>query len=287
MAETQAFAPDEAAAPGLEDRYRDEGCVFPVDVLSEAEAAAYRRRLEELERRAAGSKLGNKTQLNYPHVIFGFADEIVRHPRILDVVESFLGPDILVWGGTFFVKEPHTASFVSWHQDLRYWGLDDEDGQVSAWLALGPVTRENGCMRIVPGSHKGGLLAHRDTFDDQNFLTRGQEVDAEIDEGEVVHVELRAGQASFHHGRLLHGSGPNGSDERRIGFAINYIAPHVHQTVAKEDFAMLVRGEDRYGHFEQVPPPQADLAPEALAWHARILAAQNEVLYDGAPLAST
>jgi len=263
-------------------RYYENGYHFPVDVLSADEAGAYRRDLEDLEERIRGSKMGNKSQLNYPHVIFRFANEIVRNPRILDVVEEIIGPDILVWGGTFFIKEPHTESYVSWHQDLRYWGLDDEDGQVSAWLALSPVTEANGCMRFVAGSHKGPLVDHEDTYGEDNVLTRGQQAAIEIDESATRKVELRRGQMSLHHGRLLHASAPNRSDERRIGYAMNFIAPHNRQVVAKRDFAMLLRGEDRFGHFEPVPPPESDLSAKAMDWHATILRAQNESMYDGA-----
>ena len=196
-------------------------------------------------------------------------------------MEALLGPDILVWGATFFIKEPRTESFVSWHQDLRYWGLDS-DAEVSAWLALSLVTEANGCMRFLPGSHHGALLPHVDRFEEDNILTRGQRAAIEIKEEETVKVTLEPGQASLHHGRLLHASGPNRSDERRIGLAINYIATHVRQVVGKDDYAMLVRGEDRHGHFKLVPPPEADLSDEAMAWHARILAAQNEAIYAGA-----
>ena len=144
-------------------RYSADGYVFPVDVLSPDEASAAQRELESLEHRAGDSRLGNRAQLNYPHVVFRFAYRLVCHPRILDVVEEIIGPDILVWGGTFLIKEPRTESFISWHQDLRYWGLDS-DAQVSAWLALSSVAGEIGCMRFVPGSHHGELLPHIDTF---------------------------------------------------------------------------------------------------------------------------
>ena len=198
-------------------------------------------------------------------------------------MEAIIGTDIMVWGSTFFIKEPHSESYVSWHQDLRYWGLDS-DAVVSVWIALSPVNKANGCMRFAPGSHKGGLVDHNDTFKQSNFLTRGQEAAITIDESKVVHVELSPGQASFHHGRLLHASAPNRSDERRIGLVVNYIAPHVRQIVAKKDYAMLVRGEDKFGHFEQVSSPTCDLAAEAVAQHQQILAAQNEALYDGVQL---
>lgn len=277
--------PQAAPPSDLAESYARDGYYFPLEVMSRDEAAAYRRELESLEQRADGSRLGNKTQLNYPHLIFRFAHEIVTHPHILDAVEALLGPDILVWGSTFFIKEPRSESYVSWHQDLRYWGLDS-DAEVSVWVALAPVTEENGCMRFVPGSHKGDLLPHKDTFAESNFLTRGQEAAVEIAESDTVPVPLAPGQASLHHGKLLHSSGPNRTDVRRVGLVINYIATHVRQIVAKEDFAMLVRGEDRHGHFHLVPPPREDLSDEALAWHERILTAQNEALYDGAQAAA-
>jgi hypothetical protein len=270
-----------AGMHNVAQQFANDGYVFPIDVLDSAAALACRDELESLEKQAKGRKLGNREQLNYPHVIFRFAHRIACHPRILDAVEIILGPDILVWGSTFFIKEPHTESFVSWHQDLRYWGLDS-DAQVSAWVALSPVTEASGCMRFVPGSHRGELLPHVDTFDGNNALTRGQEAVVKIDETETISVVLNPGQASFHHGRLLHSSGPNNSDERRIGFAINYIAPQVRQIVASEDFAMLVRGEDRYGNFRLVPPPEDDLSDDAMRWHATILTAQNKAMYDKA-----
>ncbi len=265
----------------VSERFLEDGYCFPLDAMSPEKAMAYRAQLEALESQAAGRSLGNKTQLNYPHVIFKFADEIVRTPRILDAVEAIIGPDIMVWGSTFFIKEPQTESYVSWHQDLKYWGLD-KDALVSAWLALGPVTEQNGCMRFVPGSHTEKLLEHRDTFDDANFLTRGQEADVNIKEEDTVQVPLKPGQLSLHHGRLLHASAPNRSDERRVGLVINYLAPHMRQVVAKKDFAILVRGEDKYGHFEQVPPPEADMDENAIAWHHHILQTQNDAMYDGA-----
>ena len=264
----------------ITDRYHRDGFHFPLEVLSEAQALACRAELERLERRIGEETLGNKGQLNYCHVVFRFADARVRHPRILDAVEQILGPDILCWSSTFFNKEPRTASWVSWHQDLRYWGLSGDD-EVAVWLALGRVTEAHGCMRFVPGSHRLGLLEHRDTFDEENFLTRGQQAVFDVDESRAVNVELEAGQASLHHGRLLHASAPNASDERRVGFVINYIAPAMRQVVAERDYAVLVRGEDRHGHFELVPPPEHDLTPEALAWHRRILDAQAEALYEG------
>ncbi|MBN34870.1 MAG: phytanoyl-CoA dioxygenase, partial [Rhodospirillaceae bacterium] len=176
--------------------------------------------------------------------------------------------------------------FVSWHQDLRYWGLSG-DAEVAVWVALGAVHEEQGCMRFVPQSHRMDLLEHRDTFDEKNFLTRGQEAVIDIDESKTVLAELDPGQASLHHGRLLHASGPNRSDERRVGMVINYIAPEMRQTVGSRDFAMLVQGEDRFGHFEMIPEPTENFSAEGLAWHQRLLGAHNETIYDGAGVTET
>ena len=268
--------------PEIVSSYSESGYFFPIQAMDSSQAQIYRSQLEALEVANADIDLGNKNQLNFPHVIFQFANEIVRNSRILDVVEALIGPNILVWGSTFFIKEPHTDSFVSWHQDLRYWGLKKEDEVVSAWLALSPVNQANGCMRFLPKTHTSELLEHNDTFDDKNFLTRGQEANVDINEAETVHVELQPGEVSFHHGRLLHASASNNSDQRRIGLAINYISTQNRQVVAKKDFGMLVRGVDNHRYFEHVPPPDDDMSDQAMAWHNNILTAQNEALYDGA-----
>jgi len=262
--------------------YENNGFCFPIDVMPESDAQAYRVQLEDLRRKGAGKKLGNKTQLNHAHVIFRFAREIAGNPRVLDAVEPIIGPDIMIWSSSFLIKEPHSGNYVSWHQDLRYWGLEDHEAMVSAWLALSPVTMANGCMRFAVGSHKGPLVDHHDTYGADNILTRGQEAVIEIDEGATRQVELRPGQMSLHHGRLLHASAPNASDEWRIGYVMIFISPKNRQVVGRKDFAMLVRGEDRFGNFEHVPSPDADLSVEAMGWHATILGAQNETIYDGA-----
>ncbi len=270
----------------LAERFSRDGYCFPLEVIGAEEAMARRAELERLETRIVGQRLGNKRQLGQAHVVFRFANDLARNPILLNAVEEIIGPDIMIWGSTFFTKEAASPSYVSWHQDLRYWGLSG-DALASVWIALGPAKREHGCMRFVPGSHKLDILEHHDTYDEANFLTRGQKAMIDIDEDETVHVELEAGQASLHHGRLLHASGPNRASQRRVGFVVNYLAPSMRQVVAHEDFAMLVRGQDRFGHFVQVPPPEDDLTPEALAWHRRIMGTQNEAIYQDAPVTET
>ena len=172
------------------------------------------------------------------------------------------GPNILCWNTSFFIKEPHDPGFVSWHQDATYWGLSSSD-VATAWIAMSPANKVSGCMKFVAGTHKQ-QVKHEDTFDQNNLLTRGQEIAVEVDEDKAVYVELKPGQASLHHVLLFHGSEPNRSDDRRIGLAVRYIPTHLKQAVGQRDWATLVRGKDTYGHFQPEYVPKKDLEPEAL-----------------------
>ena len=196
------------------------------------------------------------------HTILRSPYELATHARVLDVVEVLIGADILLYNVTYIVKEPGSASHVSWHQDLTYWGLDS-DAQVSMWLALSPASRESGCMRMVPGSHVHGRREHQITEDTANVLFQGQTVDG-VAEEQAVMCPLKPGQASFHHGWTLHASTPNVGNDRRIGLNVQYLAPHVHQTKHDADTAMLVRGQDRFRHFGEDIPPEIDLDPAAM-----------------------
>ena len=150
------------------------------------------------------------------HLLFKWVDDVMRDEKILDTIEDLIGPDILCWNTLFCTKEPHRESFVSWHQDLNYCGLDTDE-LVTVWLAISSATTESGCMSVLPGSHKGELMPHRDEYQRDNMLTRGQEIAVEVDESETVAVPLEPGEASLHNGRLAHASAPNRSSERRIG----------------------------------------------------------------------
>jgi non-heme Fe2+,alpha-ketoglutarate-dependent halogenase len=258
-------------------RYHETGYHFPVDVLSPSEVAYYRGALEDYERSTGGPIQG--PMRHRIHVLFTWAAELVRHPRILDAVEDVLGPNLLCWNTNFFIKEPHDQGFVSWHQDATYWGLSSPD-VCTAWVALSPANAVSGCMKFVPGTHREQVV-HNDTFDKNNLLTRGQEIAVEVDEGKGVLAELGSGQCSLHHVLLVHGSEPNRSDDRRIGLAIRYIPTYVKQAVGQRDFASLVRGVDTYNHFEPEPRPVSDLHPDALDFHKRVTDAQVQVLYRG------
>ena len=238
--------------------YEANGYVSGIPILTEAEAAEHRRRLDDAE--AAQGPLHYKAKL---HTVMTSPLELATHPRVLDMVEALIGPDILLYDATYIIKEPQTPSHVSWHQDLTYWGLSS-DAQVTLWLALSPATAISGCMRMIPGSHLSGKVEHETHDDDTNVLLQSQTVQG-IDEARAVMCPLAPGEASFHHGWTLHASMPNTADDRRIGLNAQYVAPSVRQTKHDLDSAMLVRGEDRYGHFRTDQPAEGEFLPDAVA----------------------
>ncbi len=258
-------------------RYRRDGYYFPIDVLSASEVRELRNRLEQHEARSGGPIQGDRR--HKAHLYLTWLNDLIRHPRILDAVEDVLGPDLLCWSTSFFIKEASDPGFVSWHQDATYWGLSSPD-VMTVWVAFTPANLLNGCMKFMPGSHRE-QLEHRDTFDKDNLLSRGQEIAVKVDESKGVAVVLEPGQASLHHVLLAHGSAPNKSTDRRIGFAIRYIPTYVKQAVGAKDSATLVRGRDLHNNFEHEPRPRADCAPEALAAHAAIVSRQVQILYRG------
>ena len=259
-------------------RYEEEGVLFPLPVFSPEETDGLRSRLEALEAEQGGRlpALVNRK----PHLLLPWLNELIRDPRILDPVADILGPDILCWGSGFFIKNPFDQTRVSWHQDATYWGLSKPD-IVTAWVALSPSTRKNGCMRVIPRTHKLSQLPHEDTFAPDNLLSRGQEIAVEVDESKAVDVVLSPGEMSLHHVMLVHGSEPNASTERRIGFAIRYLPTYVKQLAGSADSATLVRGKDDYGHFSLEPVPRSDFDPDAVSFHARMVEANDRILYRG------
>ena len=268
----------QASLSEVSARYAATGCAYPIDILSRSEAAGYRARIEEAERRPRG---GLPFPYLKPYLALTVVNELVRLPAVLDMVEDIIGPDILVWDGALVVKEPHASGMFTWHQDLTYWGLRPKEGVVSTWLALSPSTPESGCVKMIPGTHTRDILPHRDTFGADNMLSRGQEIDLEVDESQAVDVVLEPGQMSIHHPHLFHRSAPNHSGDRRIGMNVQYIAPHVKQVVGASDSAMLVRGRDRVGNFELETPPEWDFAPESMARLAAVNERRREYLFQG------
>ena len=258
-------------------RFWRDGCIFPIRVMPEADALEIRARLEAFERKAGGPLKGDLRHKS--HLLFSWLGDLVRNDRIVDAIEDLYGPDLLCWTTNFFIKEANNPAFVSWHQDSTYWGLDKPD-VVTAWVALTPSNKANGAMGFIPGTHTRDQIPHRDTFAQDNLLTRGQEVAVEVNEADAVTIELQPGEMSLHHVRLVHGSPPNPSSDRRIGFAIRYIPTSVAQ-VAGEDSATLVRGVDNHHHFELEPRPARDMDPAFVKMHKDIAERSARILYRG------
>jgi hypothetical protein len=258
--------------------FERDGFCHPIRALSAEDAAAYRGRFEAYETVNGGWYEMSKGQKLY--LLQTWAAELAANARVLDAVEDVLGPDLFVWGLSLFVKDAGDPGYVSWHQDSTYWGLDKPD-VVTAWIALSPATRESGCMKMWPASHRLEQLPHTDTLAKHNLLTRGQEIAVAVDESQARYIELQPGELSLHHVRTVHGSAPNRSRDRRIGVAVRYIAPHVRQVNGSQDSAWLVRGEDRHGNFIHETPPARDMDPAAKAEHARIMKLRQDVLYKG------
>jgi len=259
------------------DTYWRDGCVFPIRVMSESDALEIRERLEAFEKKTGGPLKGDLRHKS--HLLFSWLGDLVRQDRIVDAIEDLYGPNLLCWTTNFFIKEANNPAFVSWHQDSTYWGLDKPD-VVTAWVALTPSNRANGAMAFIPGTHTADQIPHRDTFAKNNLLTRGQEVAVDVDESKAVTIELAPGEISLHHVRLVHGSPANPSNDRRIGFAIRYIPTSVAQ-VAGRDSASLVRGTDRFHHFDLEPRPTAEMEPSFVKLHKEIAERSAQILYRG------
>ena len=260
------------------NQYHDVGYLSPIDVMSEDEAASYLRKLESAECEHPDEI--NAQNRNNGHLSFSFLDELVHHPVIVSAVEDLIGVNISLWGSVLFIKDPQTKGFVSWHQDATYMGLKPHDF-VTPWLALTDSNRENGCMSMIPGSHKNHIRSHQDTFDEDNILTRGQQVE-NVDDSTAVDLELRAGQMSLHHAEIIHGSQPNHSNRRRVGYAMQgFMPPHVRQEIGK-NYWLDIQGDNSRNDSISLSRPSVDL--DSAGVENRRLVNENwaDILYHGA-----
>lgn len=252
-----------ALDPAAAAAFRRDGVLCPVAVMPEAEAAALRRRVEVLEARSHG-RLSGLVRAK-PHLLVPFLWDIVHDPRIVDPLASLLGPDLLCIGSSLIDKSAGSDGYVAWHQDATFWGLSEAEG-ATAWLALSPATEQAGCMQAIPGSH-ARQLEHLDTGDALNMLGAREAVRREIDGAAAIALSLRPGQMSLHHPLVLHGSGRNATDDRRLGFVIRYVPARIRQ---EGGTVTLVRGRNRAEMPLEVAP-EGEMHPAALARHADII----------------
>ncbi len=249
--------------------YEQEGYVYPIPVLTPEEVRAARGEIEAFE-----AKTG-KT-LDYPeksksYLLFDWADRLVRHPAVLDAVEDLIGPDILVYHTTMWIKDVDSPGYILWHQDGTYFFLD-QPLHVTAWVALSDASVEAGCMHVLPGSHTMGQLAHQDDPGEHNLILRGQAIFGRFEDEVGVPMPLKAGEMSLHNTNLVHCSRPNQAADRRMGFGISYIPAHVRDVGAPPGSAMLVRGRD-HGNFRPEERIGGALSQEAYANHEALMTA--------------
>ena len=233
------------------NHYKIKGYISPVNALRSSEAKEIRDEIEKIEKSWPGALEG--INRNYVHLISPIFNKVCLNKNILDAVESIIGKNILICGTTLFIKNPNEKEFVSFHQDARYIGLEPHNW-VTVWLAVTDSSENNGCMRMLPGSHKKNLKTHEQKFDENNLLTRGQTI-KDVPANKTEPIILKAGQMSLHHPLVVHGSGLNKSSDRRIGFVIqSYIGTNVNQVIGKM-FVQKARGEDKYKYhkYSKIP----------------------------------
>jgi non-heme Fe2+,alpha-ketoglutarate-dependent halogenase len=260
--------------------FRANGFLYRLDALTAGEVQKYRQMLQQTEAHLGGSlmQIDSKYRGNL-HFLCRWVDEVIRHPAILDVVEDLLGPDLLLYTSRFFIKEPHSAEIAAWHQDSTYFGLRPFD-HTTAWLALSNVTKAAGPVEFAVGSHIRGQLLQRSKMVKNSVNTAGQTIVEWFDKSNTDIAVLGPGQFSLHHTCTVHQSAPNASDERRVGLALSYIPTRVRHVGSQRMPACLVRGTDRYGHFDLQPAPQCDFGPQETERHDRSFKAYLDSFYE-------
>lgn len=239
--------------------YEELGFLHSIPILSGDEVRKYRAEVDKTFR-ALGCHV---TRLDAPHLFFRWAWDLSTHPRVLDCLEQLLGPNILLKSTRVFYKYGRSDSVVGWHQD----GITERiiDAHVPAiWLGLTAATVENGCLRVVPRSHRLGLIPHANRPDANNLTTEGLTAQTEIDA--PYDIVMRPGEMSLHHPLVLHGSNANRSGDSRIGFSATYAASaHPGSLTA----VAWVRGDGPRHCFEVIDkPPAASLEEAVTAYRA-------------------
>ena len=261
------------------EQYHDQGFICPIRVISEQEALSIKDELEQVEKEFPEEI--NSESRNNLHLSFAFLDALAHNKIIVDAIEDLIGPDISLWASVMFIKEPSSKQYVSWHQDATYMGLDSLDFP-TPWIALSPSNIETGCMTMIAGSHKTKIQNHKDTFAENNILTRGQVIQ-DVDESMAVDLILRPGEMSIHHGAVIHGSQPNNSNQRRIGFSLQSYMPNNVKQIVGRNLWTHVRGQKRQDDDGMLlDRPRFNMDPNTVA--QRKIANENlsEILYKGA-----
>lgn len=239
----------------VRDAYSHEGYCILRDVLDAELIAESQQHVAWLRERNPGVR-----PEHLHHTLMtrdAFWVRLVSDPRLLDLVELFLGPNIALFGSHYIAKPPRDGMPVLWHQDGSYWPLEPMD-VITFWLAVSDSTPANGCMRVLPRTQHLELQGLTERHDRANVLESGMD-DGLVDESRAVDIVLKAGDVSVHHPNIVHGSNPNTSDEWRIGLTIRYIPTTTRITCEGiHPSAFLLRGHAQPGINEYNPIPNYD-----------------------------
>jgi len=252
------------------ERYHHDGYLFPLPALSTDVVAKCRAGPARFEH-WLGTPLthADRKWRSAGYIIMPRVDGLVRHEKILDAVESLIGPDILVYTSTFFIKEPNSPVFAARHQDATYFGSTPHQ-HVTACGALSDAPSMAGCMEVVSSRGAPRQLRHAALGLANSINGGGQAIVEDFDQDGVVAMELPAGSFSLHHTLCRHRSAPNRAPHRRVGLGISYIPAHVCTTGSYRLSTLLVRGRDVGGHFDLLPSPGCELGPAELERHERV-----------------
>ena len=248
------------------DSFREHGFLPGIDVFGEDECDAFRSRVEAFEQArpdAVDWAFDIKANL-----LFDWVYELSCAPRLLDAIDDLIGPDILLTNSIFRIKEPSSGTFYGWHQDAAR--IRVEPGFVLAFIAISDSTADNGCLRVIPCTHREVL-----PFSLVSYADRQVARVREVDESSAVDMVLAKGQVGLLHCNTIHGSGPNQSSVRRIGLINDYTPAFARQSIGTGS-GQLVRGEDRWGHFGAEPVPVGACTAEDVLARRRILNAYPE-----------
>jgi non-heme Fe2+,alpha-ketoglutarate-dependent halogenase len=248
--------------------YHRDGFSFPHQALAGAELEECREGLACYERWLGKPvNQGDWRWRSQAYAFLPWLDKLIRHPHILDAVEDLIGPDILVFTTTFFIKDAHSPTFAAWHQDATYFGIEPYE-HVTAWVALTDATEAAGCMEVVPSRGRPRQLCHAALGLKDSINGGGQAIVEEFDQSETVMMEVPAGGFSLHHTLCTHRSAPNRANHRRVGIGISYIPAHCRIVSSVRMLTPLVRGENKGGNFDILPPPtEGEFHPKAVARH--------------------
>ena len=263
-------------SPAQVEAFDREGFVAPVRAISAERALYYRRKLEAFENTYPNDRLKLDQKA---HMICPWVDEMIREPGILDATQDLIGPDILCWRTSLRAKQPDGKTFAGWHQDTAY--ADVKPIVVIVALALSPAGVENGCVRGIPGSHRGPLLPHKEAFATDSLLSREQFIDATFDETRAADFALAPGEIALFDNAIIHSSKPNVGSDRRILFLLEMVPTAAYQHAPRES-AILVRGKDTYSNFDLDPQPKTEMGAAELAAWQRAVEIQATVLFSGA-----